>query len=113
MTDQEFVAIVNAVVYIVPVLALIVSVITFFNASRERHSKSAAEQAKIGVKLDNNSATLNDIKGTVDVLRDGYNKNHAAIEKLDTKIGGLEIRVDKVEQDIKELENKVHLYHTH
>lgn len=113
MTDQSAVALINAVIYIVPLIALIVSIFTFVNASRERHAKSAAEQAEIGIKLDNNAETLGEIKTTVDDLRDGYHENHEAIEKLDTKIGTLENRVETVEKDIKRLEDKVHLFHTH
>lgn len=113
MTDQSVIAIVNALIYCVPLVALIVSVLTFVNASKERHAKSAAEQAKIGIKLDNNAKTLNEIKGTVDDLRDGYHKNHEAIVELDTKIGILEDRVRKVEGEIRDLEGKVHQFHTH
>lgn len=113
MTDQTAVALINAVIYIVPLIALIVSILTFVNASKERHAKSAAESAKLGLKMDNNAETLGEIKVTVDDLRDGYHENHEAIERVETKIEGLEGRVDKVEQEIKDLENRVHSFHTH
>lgn len=112
MEDQSAIAIVNAVIYIVPLIALIVSIMTFVNASKERHAKSAVESAKLGIKLDNNTKTLGDIKVTVDDLSDGYHENHEAIKELDTKIGNLETRVDTVEEDIKRLEDKVHMFHT-
>lgn len=113
MTDQSAIALINAVVYIVPLIALIVSIFTFINASRERHAKSAAEQAEIGIKLDNNAKTLGEVKDTVDDLRNGYHENHEAIERLDTKIDNLEDRVDKVETEIRQLEDKVHSFHSH
>lgn len=113
MTDQSVIAIVNALIYCVPLVALIVSILTFINASRERHAKSAAESARLGIKLDNNSETLGEIKTTVDDLRDGYHENHEAIVELDTKIGNLEKRVDAVEKDLKDIEDKVHQFHSH
>lgn len=113
MTDQSAIALINAVVYIVPLIALIVSIFTFINASKERHAKSAAEQAEIGIKLDNNAKTLGEVKDTVDDLRNGYHENHEAIERLDTKIDNLEDRVDKVETEIRQLEDKVHSFHSH
>lgn len=113
MTDQTAVALINAVIYIVPLVALIVSILTFVNASKERHAKSAAESAKLGMKMDNNAETLGEIKETVDDLRDGYHENHEAIKELDTKIDGLEKRVDTVEGEIKRLESRVHSLHTH
>lgn len=101
------------IAYGIPVVALIISIFTYYAAVRERHNKSAAEQAEIGVKLDTTIKTLDEIKGTVDILRTGYSLHETSITKLETKVTGLEGRVKRVEANLKELETKVHGFHTH
>lgn len=100
------------IAYGIPVIALIISIFTYYAAVRERHNKSAAEQAEIGVKLDTTIKTLDEIKGTVDILRAGYSSHETTITKLETKVTGLEGRVKRVEANLKELETKVHDFHT-
>lgn len=111
MYDSSITAIINAVVFCVPLITLIVAVITFTNASKERHSKSAAEQAEIGIKLDENGKTLANMQGRLDTLLEGYHENHSSIMQLETRVTGIEGRVDKVENDLSALENKVQDYH--
>lgn len=102
----------SIVSYVISAVMLIVSILTFVNASRERHEKSAAEQAQIAVKLESLETTLTDVKATVDELRDGYHENHVAIEKLETRVTGIEGRIKKAETKLGELESKMHDYHT-
>lgn len=112
MYDSSITAIINAVVFCVPLITLIVAIITFTNASKERHSKSAAEQAEIGLKLDENGKTLANVQGRLDTLLDGYYENHSSIMQLETRVTGIEGRVEKVERDLSTLEGKVQDYHT-
>lgn len=112
MYDSSITAIINAVVFCVPLITLMVAVITFTNASKERHSKSAAEQAEIGIKLDENGKTLANMQERLDTLLEGYHENHSSIMQLETRVTGIEGRVKKVERDISTLEDKVQVYHT-
>lgn len=112
MYDSSITAIINAVIFCVPLITLIVAIITFTNASKERHSKSSAEQAEIGLKLDDNGKRLADLQGRLDSLLEGYHENHGSIMQLETRVTGIEGRVKKVERDINYLENKVQDYHT-
>lgn len=101
----------SIVSYVISAVMLIVSILTFVNASRERHEKSAAEQAQIAVKLESLETTLTDVKATVDELRGGHHENRVDIEKLDTRMTGLEGRIKKAEVKIVEIEGKMHDYH--
>lgn len=112
METQAVTAVANAITFVVPLIMLIVSLFTFASASKERHTKSAAEQAEIGIKLDNNLKALEEIKGTIKDLTDGFNDHGKAITQLDTRVNGLEGRIKKLEIALKTLEDKVHAYHT-
>lgn len=102
---------ISIVSYIISAVMLIVSILTFVNASRERHEKSAAEQAQIIVKLESLETTLTDVKETVDELRGGLHDNRVDIEKLETRVTGAEGRIKKVETKISEIEGMMHAYH--
>lgn len=102
----------SIVSYVISAVMLIVSILTFVNASRERHEKSAAEQAQIAVKLESLETTLTDVKATVDELRGGHHENRVDIGKLDTRVTGLEGRIKKAENNLKDLEQRVHDFHT-
>lgn len=102
----------NVIGYIVAIVGLIISVLTFYFAVKERHTKSAAEQAGIGIKLDALTKTIDEIKMTVEELRKGHIDHQASITKLETKVTGLEGRVKRVESNLKELEQRVHNFHT-
>lgn len=93
----------NLAVYIVPVLALIISVITLMKASEERHDRSAAEQAGISLKLDSQSETLNKIEGQQVELLEGYHENHESIVQVKAEIDELKRRVNMLEKDVKNL----------
>lgn len=100
------------VMYVVPIIGMIVAVFTFYHSVKERHAKSAAEQAEIGIKLDNNTKTLEEVKVNVEELRKGYQENKSDITKLETKVTGLEGRVKRVENNLRDLEQRVHNFHT-
>lgn len=97
---------------VISAIMLIVSVLTFTNASKQRHEKSAAEQAQISIKLDSTLERLVKIENTLEEMRDGLHENEVAIEKLETRVTGLEGRVKKIETNLKTLENNVHNYHS-
>lgn len=103
---------ISAIMYFVPLIALVISIVTFTNAVKERHGKSAAEQAGISIKLDTLSKTIDDIKKSIDDLRSGQHKHESAITKLETKVTGLEGRVKRVETNLKDLEQRVHSFHS-
>lgn len=62
MGNGDLVTMINGMIYIIPAIMMIVSVMTFVGANRQRHEKSAAEQAQIAAKLDSNAQHLSDIQ---------------------------------------------------
>lgn len=112
MPEQDVTVLKMFITYIVPIVAMAIGIFTYYNAVKERHTKSAAEQAGIGVKLDALTKALDEIKATVEELRKGQHENQEDITKLETKVTGLEGRVKRVEINLKDLEQKVHSFHT-
>lgn len=105
-------ALISVIGMVIGVGSLIVSILVFNASVKERHSKSAAEQAEIAIKLETFTKTLDEIKDTVEDLRTDRAEDHAAIATLETKYTGLEGRVDSVETDLKELRRKMHDLHS-
>lgn len=64
--EGELAMIVNGLVYMVPVIALIVSILTFHKSSKEKSESSASEQASrdatISTKLDFIAEDVKDVK---------------------------------------------------
>lgn len=100
-------AVAGAVTFAVPLITLIISLITFYATAKEKHAKSAAEQAQIAAKLDENSRTLNDMSEQMTKLIDGYHENHAAIVKLETRVEMLDGKVTDIESRIGAVETKI------
>ena len=109
ITGETLISIIGMVV---GVGSLIVSVLVFNASVKERHSKSAAEQAEIAVKLETFTKTLDEVKDTIEEIRNDRVKDHAELTKLESRFTGLEGRVKRVETDLRELRCKVHDLHT-
>lgn len=103
MSGEEIATGVNLLVYVVPVLALIVSIVTFFRASGERHAKSAAEIAQIAAKLDHNTFLLTEVKEQQQRLMTGYLENKADIAEIKGKVEAHETRIETLETEIHDL----------
>lgn len=98
-------------IYIVPVVALIVSIITFLCANRERHEKSAAEQAGIKANLDSIAKHVEDIDSRTETLVNGQAVTNQNVAALDTRVGALETRVDGLETRIMHTEDRINNLH--
>ena len=102
---MEATQIVNAIVYVVPVAALIVSILTFTKASSERHERSAAESANIAAELKFNTEMLRDIKSDLKEARDSNNENRTRIIAVEGHMKDVEHRLEVVEDEVKKLRN--------
>ncbi len=111
MSGQELAVTFNAILYVIPAIMMIVSVMTFYSASKQRHEKSAAEQAQISAKLDSNSQHLADIQVQLQKLVTGFEENKASISALESHILGLEKRFDNVEGRVTQLEHDMRVLH--
>lgn len=101
-----------AIGLLVSALMLVISLLTFMSAYRERNKKSIVEQTKMMVILDSNSEKLDNIESKHDELSEGYNRNRFEIIKLNTTIDGIEKRVHTLEKSVTNLEDRVREYHT-
>lgn len=96
-------ALISSLVYIVPLLALMLSVQTFSNAAKERHAKSAAEAANLKSDLTHLTAQVSELKASMDEAETGYHKNA-------TRLTALEEQVKTLWSKVNELERRIHNY---
>ena len=101
MQELEFWSLINAFVYVVPVFALIVSIMTFTNASRERHSKTAADAAELKSDIKHLASEVMEMKERYEKAADGYHKVDGRLVKLETQARSLTERMDKLEGVLK------------
>lgn len=113
MTGDEWAMFVQSILYCVPIIGLVVSGLTFYRSSRERHEKSAAEQAGISAKLDTIDSRLDSTDTHLKQLLQGQMKNtndivliDGRVTALDTRVNGLETRISSAESRIDKIIGK-------
>lgn len=89
------------IAYGIPVIALIISIFTYYAAVKERHHKSAAEAAGLKKDIESIKEDVTEIKDDLATLTERYHDNKESIIKL-------EGRVATCEAKIKDLEREVH-----
>lgn len=94
-------AFLNSVVYIVPLLALMLSIVTFTNASKERHAKSASEAAALKEQLIFLSQQVEDLKRSYNEADDGFHKNATRITKLEEQVKTLWNKAEELEREVR------------
>lgn len=94
-------ALINAVIYIVPLAALIVSVITFTNASKERHAKTASEAAELKAEIHMLTVQVEELKASYTDADTHYHNNVGRIIKLEEKVYALQGKMAKLEEEIR------------
>lgn len=82
----------------VTVVGMIISILTFNHAVKERHGKTAAETAGIGLKVDALQKSLDKFEKKIDKIEEGFQATKTDIAKLETRIDGLEKRVTHLEE---------------
>lgn len=93
-------AFLNALIYIVPLLALMVSIMTFTNASKERHAKTASEAAELKAELHTLTVRVEELKREYDEADDGFHENATRITKLEEQIKSLWRKMDVIEDKL-------------
>lgn len=93
-------SLVNAAVYIVPLIALMVSIATFTNASKERHAKTASEAAEIKAELHMLTVQVEELKDNSQDSQDGYHKNSTRITKLEEQVKTLWNKMSDIERKL-------------
>lgn len=94
-------ALINAIVYLVPLVALIVSVVTFTNASKERHAKTASEAAELKAEIHMLTVQVEELKASYTDADTGYHKNVGRIIKLEEKVNTLWGKMARLEEEIR------------
>lgn len=97
-------AFLNALIYIVPLLALMLSIMTFTNASKERHAKTASEAAELKAELHLLTVQVEELKREYDEADNGFHSNATRITKLEeqvktlwNKMSAIEVKVNRTE----------------
>lgn len=94
-------ALISSAVYIVPLIALMVSISTFTNASKERHAKTASEAAEIKAELRLLTNQVEELKSSYSEADDGYHQNATRITTLEQRVKALEARIKQVESELR------------
>ena len=97
----DIAGLVDAIVYIVPIFALMVSIRTFVNASKERHSKTAADAAELKSDIKHLSSQVFEMKERYEKAADGYHKVDGRLVALETQAKVLTERMEKLEGVLK------------
>lgn len=92
---------IDAIIYIVPILALMVSIRTFTAASKERHSKTAADAAELKADIKHLSSQVYEMKERYEKAADGYHKVDGRLVALETQAKVLTERMEKLEGVLK------------
>lgn len=86
-----------AVVYVVPLITVTISIITFNNAVKERHGRTAAEAVSLKKDIENLSNELKAMKKDIDDAINGYHTNDKRITTLEHEVKALNARVKVLE----------------
>lgn len=93
----DFNVLIMAIVYIVPLVTVTISVITFNNAVKERHGRTAAEAVSLKKDIENLSNELKEMKRDIDDAINGYHTNDKRITTLEHEVKALNARVKVLE----------------
>lgn len=97
-------AFLNALIYIVPLLALMLSIMTFTNASKERHAKTASEAAELKAELHLLTVQVEELKREYDEADNGFHSNATRITKLEEQVKTLWNRMADIEVKVNRTE---------
>lgn len=98
---MDYTGLLDSLIYLVPMLALIVSILTFINASKERHQKTAADAAELKADIKHLSTQVQEMKTRYEKAADGYHKVDGRLVALETQAKALEERMGKLEGVLK------------
>lgn len=96
----DYAALIDSLIYLVPLLALMVSIRTFTNASRERHAKTAADAAELKSDISHLSNEVREMKDRYERAADGYHRVDNRLIKLESKAENLEKKIAELERRI-------------
>lgn len=97
----DYASLIDSLIYVVPLLALMVSIRTFTNASRERHSKTAADAAELKSDIKHLSSEVMQMRERYEKAADGYHKVDGRLIKLESKAESLEKRMRELEETMR------------
>ena len=89
--------VIMAFVYIVPLVTVIISIVTFTNAVKERNARTAAEAVSLKKDIENLSIEVRDLKKDIADAIKGYHNNDKRITTLEYEFNALNARVKGLE----------------
>ena len=98
---MDYASLLDSLIYLVPLGALMLSIWTFVNASRERHQKTAADAAELKADINHLSTQVAEMKQRYEKAADGYHRVDSRIVALETQAKALTERMEKLEGVLK------------
>lgn len=84
-------------VYAIPLIGLIVAILTYTRAIKERDAKSAAELAALKLTVETMTSKIEKMQDKLDDVIKGNHNNEKNITELFTRVNALEARTKKLE----------------
>lgn len=85
---------------LISLIGMIVAVMTFNSAVKERHSKSAAETAQLKITVENLAYLVQELKGDIERIERGFHTDDKRITKLETRVENYEARIEVLEKEV-------------
>jgi chromosome segregation ATPase len=93
-------------VYAIPIVGLIISILTFASGVKQRQKKDVAEMTAIGIKLDHHTEKLERIESMYEQSSKEQQGHATRITRLETEVKNFKIKLNELEQELKDLEDK-------
>lgn len=90
-------AFIGTLIYIIPLITLVIAVLTFTNAVKERHGKTAAEAVEIKKDIEILTEKVSSLEEKLEDSQSGFHENKERISNLETRMESVEKRVKTLE----------------
>lgn len=94
-------AFVSSIVYLVPLIGCIVSIIALMDTYRKRREQTAAAATELKIEIRHLSSEVDSLKQSIDGADEGYHRNAERLTKLEQQARSLEARMKNIETEVR------------
>lgn len=95
--ETTFTLDISIIMALIALVGMMVSILTFNSAVKERHARSATDSAQIKAELKTLSAQVKELRDEVKKANEGYHRNSERITTLETRMDAVESRMEGLE----------------